>query len=178
MKTPHLRYFDSQKGFTLLELMVVIAIIAVLFSITVAGVGWYREKTKISTTEVLIKSVGRALDEYKLDNNGYPSGDGGEISTSEVYAVLYGDMDGDENPDSGATVYLPELDPKLTGAKNNVRKSGSNYVVVDGWKNPLRYQSPGEMNPEESFDLWSLGKDGKGGPDSPEEEQRDDVKNW
>ena len=167
----------AARGFTLMEIMIVIAIIIVLATMTVAGVSWYKRKAAENKTKVLISSVERALEEYRADTGAFPTvaaADKG--STAEVYKALFGDSDGDGQSNSGETVYLSILDPSLTGNKLNVDKSGSAYVIIDAWFEPLRYQSPGAMNPD--FDLWSMGPDGQGGPTGATEKQQDDIKNW
>lgn len=179
----HLRK-SRQKGrfgpaFTLIELMVVIAIILVLATFVVGGMGWYKRKAAVGKTTVLLGSISRALEEYRLENGAFPTGDGGDKSTEEVFAALYGDADKDGSPDDGATVYLNVLDPNLTGNKQNVISSGGSYIIIDAWGEAYRYQSPGDMNPQDDFDLWSFGPDGKGGPNSGTKRERsDDIKNW
>ena len=59
-------------AFTLLEILTVIAIIAVLASLTLGGMSYYDQKMKYSRTEVLIASIERALEDYKSDNGSYP----------------------------------------------------------------------------------------------------------
>ncbi|MGB2091877.1 MAG: type II secretion system protein, partial [Akkermansiaceae bacterium] len=88
----------SCPGFTLIELMMVVAIIAVLASLTIGGLRYYDEKTKYSRTEVLIKSIESALEEYKRDNGAYPTG----ADTTVVFTALYG---------AGTNVYLSTLNP-------------------------------------------------------------------
>lgn len=161
-----------------MELLVVISIIIVLASMIIGGTAWYKRKAAVGKTEVLIKSVERALEEYRLETNGFPTGDGNTGSTTEVYKALYGDPDGDGKPNSGTTVYLDTLDPSLTGNKLNVERQGNGYVIVDSWFTPLRYSHPGDMNPEDDFDLYSMGPDGQGGPNGAQDKQRDDIKNW
>ena len=53
-------------AFTLLEILTVIAIIAVLASLTIGGMGYYDQKMKYSRTEILIASIERALEDYKV----------------------------------------------------------------------------------------------------------------
>ncbi|NCF13607.1 MAG: prepilin-type N-terminal cleavage/methylation domain-containing protein [Verrucomicrobiaceae bacterium] len=67
-----------QPAFTLMEILTVIAIIAVLASLTFGGMSYYDQKMKFSRTEVLIASIERALEDYKSDNGSYPSGNIGD----------------------------------------------------------------------------------------------------
>lgn len=178
-------------AFTLIELMVVIAIILVLATMVVGGLGWYKRKAAEGKTTVLVSSIERALEEYKLDNGFFPEGDGGDGSTEQVYIALYGDgkleVNGSGNvivatqpsgvTDDGNTVYLDVLDPNLKGNKQNVDSTGG-YTIIDAWGSPLFYVSPGEMNPRDDFDLWSRGADGRGGPSGTKKERLDDIKNW
>jgi prepilin-type N-terminal cleavage/methylation domain-containing protein len=182
----------SASAFTLIELMVVIAIILVLATMTVVGLGWYKRKAAEGKTTVLVSSIARGLEEYRLDNGFFPHANGGNGSTEQVYIALYGDgnlvIDGTTGnvtigagptgtPDSENKVYLSILDPDLKGNKLNV--DPSTYTILDAWGTELQYRSPGEMNPADDFDLWSLGPDGKGGPNTGTEKQRlDDIKNY
>ena len=151
----------SRPGFTLIELMLVIAIIAVLASLTIGGVRYYDEKTKYSRTEVLIKSIESALEEYKRDNGFYPQGDGASGSTEQVYIALYGDgklsinaagvvsivnaPDGDNADTTDGTMYLATLNPELTGTKGNVELQGGRYVIVDSWSNEMANSSRNQL---------------------------------
>ncbi len=181
-------------AFTLIELMVVIAIILVLASMTIGGLGWYKRKAAVGKTTVLMSSIGQALEAYRLENGFLPQGTGDDDSTAQVYIALYGDGElvydpasdqvtvktqPDGKPDSGATIHLDMLNPELSGSRRNVRSSAGKYIIIDAWARPFRYESPGEMNPEDDFDLWSLGPDGKGGGTSGEpKERRDDITNY
>lgn len=187
----HKRFFAP--AFTLIELMVVIAIILVLASMTIGGLGWYKRKAAVEKTKILRSSIGQALEAYRLENGFLPQGDGGDDSTAQVYIALYGDGElaydsasgqvtvqeqPDGKPDSGATTHLNTLEPGLTGSRMNVTSSGGTYIIVDAWARPFHYESPGDMNPADDFDLWSLGPDGKGGPTGTPKERRDDITNY
>lgn len=63
----------KQSGFTLIEVMVVIVILGVLAALIVPNVMGRGEKAKVDTTQITLKGVAGALDQYKLDNNHYPS---------------------------------------------------------------------------------------------------------
>jgi len=191
MKTVNRYQVRNVSGFTLVEIMVVIAIIAVLATMTVGGMGWYKRKAAEGKTKVLVHGISRALEEYRADNGFFPEGDGEDESTKQVYIALYGDgiltsdnagtvtitTDPTGKPDEGNTVYLAILNPDLIGSKMNV--DPVSYTILDAWGEELGYQSPGEMNPADDFDLWSLGPDGKGGPSTGTPKERsDDIKNW
>ncbi len=184
---------SGASGFTLIEVMVVVAIIAVLATMTVGGLSWYKRKAAIGKTEVLVNGLSRALEEYRLDNGFFPQGDGGTGSSEQVYIALYGDgelvSDGSGNvtigtaptgaSDPGNTVYLAILNPDLQGSKLNVESSAGSYSIIDSWGLEINYRSPGVMNPADDFDLWSLGPDGRGGANTGTQKERaDDTKNW
>ncbi|MBT8045192.1 MAG: type II secretion system GspH family protein, partial [Verrucomicrobiae bacterium] len=85
MKKPLHPITPGAPGFTLIELMVVIAIILVLSTIVIGGLGWYKRKAAVGKTEVLVASIDRALEDYKLDNGFLPEGNGDKGSTQQVY---------------------------------------------------------------------------------------------
>ncbi|MDU5862479.1 MAG: prepilin-type N-terminal cleavage/methylation domain-containing protein, partial [Acinetobacter sp.] len=60
-------------GFTLIEVMVVIVILGVLAALIVPNVMGRSEKAKIDTTQITLKGVAGALDQYKLDNGHFPT---------------------------------------------------------------------------------------------------------
>ena len=162
-----------QPAFTLIEMMVVTAIIAVLAGLTFGGMSYYDQKMKYSRTEVLIASIERALEDYKSDNGSYPSGNIGAL-----FNALYGD---------GTNVYLATLNPELKGKQRNVSESEP-YLIVDAWGNVLRYRhnlepsadgTPRMANPKQDYDLISLGPNGVGDFGSTTEwAKADDIKNW
>ena len=155
-----------QPAFTLLEILTVIAIIAVLASLTFGGMSYYDQKMKYSRTEVLIASIERALEDYKSDNGSYPSGNIGDL-----FNALYGD---------GTNVYLATLNPELKGKQRNVSESEP-YLIVDAWGKVLRYRhnKNNMANPKQDYDLISLGPNGVGDFGSTTEwAKADDIKNW
>ncbi len=67
------KMYMKQSGFTLIEVMVVIVILGVLAALIVPNVMGRGEKAKVDTTQITLKGVAGALDQYKLDNGRYPS---------------------------------------------------------------------------------------------------------
>lgn len=142
MKTaPHLkRYYQSkqpQSGFTLLEMMIVLVILASLIGFIAPKLLSRADDAKITVTKVQMRHITTALDVYKLDNGHYPS-------TSQGLEALI-------NKPTG----YPE-------AKN--WKSGGylSKMPTDAWGNKFLYVSPGATS---DYDLISLGADGTEGGD-------------
>ena len=129
-----LRRGDSNRGFTLLELMIVILIIGLILTIFLNTDMFGRvDETKVKTTKVSIHKIENALNLYKLDNGSYPTTEQG----------------------LKALVKKPELDP----VPKNWRTTGylkSLTQIKDPWGRPFEYRSPGEHG---KFDVFSKGSD-------------------
>ena len=102
MKAKQNHQYASKAGFTLIEIVLATAIIAILAGLSFSGIRYYDEKMKYSRTEVLIASIESALEEYKADNGSYPASGG---SSQILYDELY----------DGTNVYLATLNPDFTG---------------------------------------------------------------
>lgn len=66
------RVYKKKLGFTIIELIVVIAIIAILASIVVANVNGVREKAKIAKAKAELKHLQTAVEMYYVDHGAYP----------------------------------------------------------------------------------------------------------
>jgi general secretion pathway protein G len=176
-----------RRGFTLVEMLVVIAIIVVLSGLTIAGLGYVNQKQAREQTKVQIGLLQMALEEYKADTGEYPvhAVQSGENGTPEIYDALY--------PfEADAEVYLSELDPEndSQGWLQGQETQGGGLTIYDPWGGEYRYRtnnpnSSGESiaaNPD--FDLWSAGPDGRTNPGSngdydPEHpDNLDDIRGW
>jgi general secretion pathway protein G len=123
----------SQSGFTLLELLVVLGIIAMLAGIVGPQVMKHMGESKTKAAIVQIEDLAATLDMYKLDLGTYPT-------TEEGLKALI------ESPDSAKHWNGPYL-----------RKS---KIPLDPWQQEYHYVSPGEHG---KFDLFTLGADAKEG---------------
>ena len=124
----------SQKGFPLLEIMVVVAIIAILAAYIAPKVAGRVDDARISKAKSDIRVLESSLELYKLDNFTYPSSDQG--------------LDALVNKPSGAEL-------------KNWRDGG--YIKKlnkDPWGNDYQYQFPGSNS---EFDVFSLGSDAQVG---------------
>jgi general secretion pathway protein G len=122
------------EGFTLIELMIVVIIIAALAAMVVPRLGSRSEQAKVTVAQADINSnIGLALKLYKLDNGRYPT-------TTQGLKALLQKPTSSPTPGNWNGPYL-EKDPS------------------DPWNNPYQYKSPGSHN-SDGYDLYSFGTDG------------------
>lgn len=125
------------EGFTLIEILVVITVIAILAGLVSPMVFRNVDDAKSTAARAQIEALGLALDSYRLDNDLYPSTEQGLI----------------------ALRVLPTADPVPGRWRGPYLKKG---IPMDPWGNPYRYVSPGTANPG-GYDLESYGRDGRPG---------------
>jgi len=123
------------KGFTLVELMVVLAILGMIIGLVGPRVMKQLGSAKADTAKLQIEDLGAALDLFYLDNGRYP-----------------GTVEGLQ-----ALVQAPAGANDWNGPYLKKRK-----VPDDPWKNAYHYQSPGQNGP---YDLFSYGADNMPGGD-------------
>jgi len=128
--------FRDQAGMTLIEIMVVVAIIGSIAALVTVNVLNYLDESKVDTTKIQIKNVEGALDQYKRRHGTYPS-------TEQGLAALV------EKPTVGK---IPDNYPPDGYLKS---------VPKDGWGNDFTYASPG--NAGHKIEIISLGADGAEG---------------
>ena len=126
---------NRSRGFTLIEIMVVVVILAVLGALVVPKILENVDKARVTRAASDIRAIETALDLYRLDNFKYPTTEQG----------------------LEALVKKP-ADPSLT----NYREGGYLRAVPrDPWGNPYNYISPGTDGKD--YDIVSYGRDGKPG---------------
>ena len=140
---------NNNRGFTLIELMVVVIILGILAIYIGPKIMGEPEKAKRVKTKMDIATFETALKMYKLDNGVYPS-------TEQGLTALI------EKPGSGA---IPRK--WREGGYLEKRK-----IVRDPWGNDFVYISPGVHG---DVDLISYGKDGVPGGEG---EDNRDINNW
>jgi general secretion pathway protein G len=121
------------RGFTLLELLVVLVIIGLLAGYVAPRYFSQVGRSEVKVTQAQINAFEKALDTYRLDVGRYPT-------TEQGLVVL---------------VARPQNEPKWNGPY--LQKA----IPLDPWGKPYQYKSPGEQGRE--FELWSFGKDGQPG---------------
>ena len=130
LRKPTLR---RQRGFTLIELMVVLAIIGVLAAMIVPNVLGRADDARVTAARTDVSNLMQALKLYKLDNQRYPS------------------------PEQGlqALVTKPASEPVPMNWKPYLDK-----LPNDPWGRPYQYMSPGIKG---EVDVLSFGADGQSG---------------
>jgi len=120
------------KGFTLIEVMVVVVILSIMAVLVVPKIMDKPEQARKTTARQNIRNIEAALNFYKLDNYNYPSTDQG----------------------------LEALVSKPSGSPEPKNYSKDGYIdrlPNDPWGNPYQYLSPGTHG---KIDISSLGPDG------------------
>jgi len=124
---------SNERGFTLVEMLVVITIIGLIMGLIGPRVLNYLSESKVKAAKIQMQSFASALDLFNLDAGRYPS-------TSEGLAALVRRTPG-------------------VAAWNGPYLRGGN-VPNDPWNHPYIYRAPGEHG---AFDIVSLGSDGQEG---------------
>lgn len=119
------------RGFTLIEIMVVIVILGILAAVVVPKIMSRPGEARIAKAKQDVRAMETALDLYKLDNFSYPTTEQG----------------------LEALVIKPTTPPvpKKYRAEAYLKK-----VPLDPWQSPYQYLNPGEHG---AIDIYSLGPD-------------------
>jgi len=139
---------SERAGFTLIEMIVVVALIATLAAVVSPMVFRNVGDARSASARSQIAIFGLALDAYRIDNFDYPS-------TSQGLDAL---------------VATPGVGPAATNWRGPYLRR---QVPLDPWERPYRYLSPGDSSPS-SYDLWSLGRDGAAGGEGEDA----DISSW
>lgn len=124
----------SRRAFTVLEILVVLAIIGMLVGLTVANFGNILGDSKTSTAEIFVKnSIKVPLQAYSMHLGNYPS-------TAEGLQALINPPGGKADRWKGP--YLQE-----------------SKIPLDPWGRPYQYRYPGTRN-KRGYDVYSFGEDG------------------
>lgn len=129
------REFSRQRGFTLIEIMVVVVIIGVLAGLLVPKIMSRPDEARAIAAKQDIATIMQALKLYRLDNSRYPSGEQG----------------------LAALITKPSTAPVPANWKTG---GYLERLPQDPWGGAYRYLNPGVHG---EIDVFSLGADGKPG---------------
>jgi len=141
--------FRDDKGFTLIELMVVVVILGILAGLIIPKIMGRPEEAKQLKARMQIEQLEQTLKLYYLDNGEYPTTEQGLNALVEKTTI--------------------EPIPKRWREEGYLEKG---KVPLDPWRNPYVYISPGVHSKD--FDLESYGADGEDGGEG----KYADVENW
>lgn len=138
-----MKRIQMRKGFTLIEIMVVIIILGLLAAFVIPNITGKSEEAKQKLVCIQMKSLNESLKMFKVDNGSYPANEEG------LKALM-------ENPNP--SVY--------TSYSSNSYIEGKN-LPKDPWNKPYIY-----LNTDEMVELISLGADGKEGGKNEDRDQK------
>ena len=125
----------AKSGFSLLEILIAIALVALLASVALNQLtGVFGDNQKQAAQIFVTSSSELALTRYRLDVGNFPSTDQG----------------------------LKALMKAPTGKEARWKGPYLKELAIDPWGNPYKYKFPGTRNisGSRSYDIWSLGEDG------------------
>jgi general secretion pathway protein G len=124
------------RGFTLIEIMVVVVIIGILASLVGPAVMRQLDRAQISAAQTDIKSIDAALGMFRMEHYRYPTEDEGLLILTGVAPP-------------GSEIDESRLGPVIKGE-----------VPKDPWNREFLYRYPGEHG---EYDIFTLGADGEEG---------------
>lgn len=138
----------TRRAFTLIEVMIAIAIVIILIGIVGFNVIGQLDRAEGSSAEIQMKNIEDALEAFRVDMRRYPTED-------EGIAVLW-DAEMLDDPDE------------------TLAESWAGYMrdptPLDPWNNEWQYTDQTEDDGR-AYELWSFGPDG-------EEDTDDDIRSW
>lgn len=139
------------RGFTLIEVMIVIAIVLALAAIVGVAVLGRRDQADVSITQIKLNNLKSAMRQFRLDYGRWPTEEEG-VAVLWDREVLDPEADVNKYLSGG---YLEEPTPE------------------DQWGNEWGYRFPSVRGDESEYDLWSFGPNGE-----DEDGEGDDIVSW
>ena len=138
MKLNRMKNRDRRRGFTLLEVMIVVAIIVMLAAFAIPNLLGMQDKAKIDTTKAQVNAFNQAVESYKVQVGDFPSGDQG----------LNMLVTGPGNVENWKPIMANE-----------------DVTMLDQWGSRYNYAYPGSKNKygASAPDIWSNGPDKQSG---------------
>ena len=190
-----MRRSSCHHAFTLIEMITVIAVIAILTAMVLSIAGFAQNKGARSRAEAEIMALASACEAYKADNGVYPQDADTDaldarqhtspVSTTyqkaslALYKALSGDLTAPFNgvPDTGSKVYAVDFF-KPSRLNSDFKTTSVVRYIVDPFGNSFGYSTANSVdntkgyNP--TFDLWSTG----GSTGSTDKDKAKWLKNW
>jgi len=176
-------------SFTLVELLAVVAIIAMLLAIVLGGALYTKQKSNITRARAEVAALGMAMESFKNDYGRYPTS--GLVRALGAFSGA-----GTLSPviTNGSLLYLQLVSPKsyynfkpsqllvYTNSATIIYGTGTQTFnaftcIIDPWGHPYNYYRTYPVQADQvnqmTFDLWSCGPNG-----ANENGGGDDISNW
>ena len=127
---------NLRQGFTMIEVMLVLLIMASLAAVSIGAINALRKRAHVSLAETQIQELSKHIEMYNVTVGNYPA-------TDEGLEALHTCPSSVSNPDKWTKLVTK--------------------IPMDPWGNPFQYQYPSSHDSE--FDIWSCGLDGISGTD-------------
>ncbi len=147
---------SRRKGFTLMEMLIVLGILVIVFALAAPRFFGAREKANLNATKVQIEAFRSALEKYKFDTNKFPP-------TEQGLQALF------QQPSSSEEV--DEEEGSGSASKWDGPYMNKPALPKDPWGNDYQYTYPPERGAGKEPDIWSYGPDG-------EDNTEDDICSW
>lgn len=167
------RRVSVRRGFTLVELLIVLAILVLLASLVGPRLLGSKQKADINAVKAQIGMFQSALERYSLDMNRFPA-------TEEGLSALISKPGAEGNATASASSES-DVAPSDSAADSAESTEGggtwdgpylkSETVPLDPWGKAYSYEYPPTHNKINIPDIWSFGPDGQ-------ENTEDDIKSW
>lgn len=130
----------ADAGFSLIEVLIVLGIVALLATVVTPQVLRYLGRARVETARIQLSAITTALELYAIDNGGFPP-------QQEGLAALV-------RPPGGATRWRGPYLKKADG-------------LLDPWGRPYGYRAPGRQS---AYEVFTLGRDNAPGGDGEDQD--------
>jgi prepilin-type N-terminal cleavage/methylation domain-containing protein len=192
-----MRSLQARKGFTLVEILIVISIIALLASMILAGVSYARRRAYEALAKTLVTNLSSAMETYYRDSGEYPGNNRsrfreGDNAFPALFEALFGQRPprgkgGPSSPymelkESDVVVWDNDEEKYRPAEPDEIRDPKMEKWITDPWGIPLVYRENKSRTPKrymhnaQKADIYSTGPDRT--DQTIEEEKGDDIGNW
>lgn len=188
---------SAGRGFTLVELLIVIAIIGVLATLALKAISAVRESTDVAMTVTEINSLKAAVEQYNQDEGEYPAQRLKASPYDNQFPQLFNAIFGERRPrgpggrnspymelnQDKVVVYEEDIEDYRPAKRSEIHDPKIDKYMLDAWGNPIIYRSnkgrayEDYMRNRYRFDIYSTGPDGID-QTAEGEDEGDDIGNW
>lgn len=186
-------------GFTLIEILIVISIIAVVAGLVMVGIQVARDRVNVGAATMMIQTIAGAVENYYQDESVYPGMELAPNPNENHFPVLYNALLGEPKPrgpggrsapyltvkDEQIVVWDPDAEMYRQATREEVRDPRREKYILDPWGNPYVYRCNKGKKLEsymhnQTFDIYSWGRNGEDDTILGDEDggKSDDIGNW